>query len=73
VGVAGISSTGVDFGDKTLSVVETAAEMHGRATKRREAGVNGGIASGTARNGFAVHAAISALRRNALAKGRPDT
>jgi hypothetical protein len=57
-------------GDKTLSAMEIAAELHLRVTKRQEAGVNGGTRRWTARNRFAVHAAISALRRNALAARR---
>jgi len=72
VGVARISSTGVVSGDKTLSPVEIAAEVHVRATKRQEAGMNGGTGRATARNRSAVHAAISALRRNALAQERSD-
>jgi hypothetical protein len=59
-------------GDKTLLPVEIAAELHLRATKRQEAGVNGGITRGTARSRSAVHAAISSLRRNALAARRSD-
>jgi hypothetical protein len=58
--------------DKTLSTVEIAAELHLRATKRQEAGMNGGTGRGTARNRSAVHAAIPALRRNALAARRSD-
>jgi hypothetical protein len=54
-------------GDKTLPPVEIEAELHLRATKRPEAGVNGGKVRRTARNRLAVHAAIHALRRNALA------
>jgi len=46
--VARISSTGVVSGDKTLSAVEIAAEVHLRATKRQEAGVNGGAGRATA-------------------------
>jgi hypothetical protein len=72
VGVARISSTGVVSGNKTLSMVEIAVELHLRATKRHEAGVNGGTALWTARNRPAVHAAIPALRRNALAARGPD-
>jgi hypothetical protein len=72
VGVARISSTGVVSGDKTLSGVEIGPELHLRATKWQEAGVNGGIGSEAARNHAAVHAAISALRRNALAARRSD-
>jgi len=59
-------------GDKTLLPVEIAAELHLRATKRQEAGMNGASARGTARNRSAVHAAISALRRNALAARLSD-
>jgi hypothetical protein len=72
VGVARISSTGVVPRDKTLSAVEIDAELHLRATKRQEAGVNGGNARGAVRNRPAVHAAIPALRRNALAARRSD-
>jgi hypothetical protein len=72
VGVARISSIGVIRRDKTLSAVETGAEVHLHATKRQEAGMNGGIARGAARNRSAVHAANSALRRNALAVRRSD-
>jgi hypothetical protein len=35
-------------GDKTTSAVEIAAELHLRATKRQEAGVNGGAGRATA-------------------------
>jgi len=59
-------------GDKTLSTVEIAVELHLRATKRQEAGVNGGIGRGTARNPSAVHATIPALCRNALAARKSD-
>jgi hypothetical protein len=55
-----------------MSAVEIAGELHLRATKRREAGVNGGTGRRTARSRFAVHAAIPALRRNALAARRSD-
>jgi hypothetical protein len=72
VGVARISSIGVIRRDKTLSTVEIGAEMHLRATKRQEAGMNGGMARRAARNRSAVHAAIPALRRNALAARRSD-
>jgi hypothetical protein len=58
--------------DKTLSTVEIGAELHLRATKRQKAGVNGGSARERARNRSAVHAAIPALRRNALAARRSD-
>ena len=68
--VARISSTGVVSGDKTLSTVEIAAEVHLRATKRQEAGMNGGTGRAAARSRSALHAAISALRRNALAARR---
>jgi len=70
VGVARSSSTGVVASGKTLSTVEIAGELHLRATKRQEAGVNGGSGRRTVRNRLAVHAAISALRRNALAMRR---
>jgi hypothetical protein len=59
-------------GDKILSTVEIAAGVHLSATKRREAGMNGGKGGGTARNRFAVHAAICAVRRNRLAARRSD-
>jgi len=59
-------------GDKTLSTVEIAAELHLRATKRQEAGMNGGTGRAAARNRFAVHAAIPALRRIELAARRSD-
>jgi len=72
VGVARSSSTGVVSGDKTLSAVEIATEVHLRATKRREAGMNGGTGRAAARSRFALHAAIPALRRNALAARRSD-
>jgi hypothetical protein len=72
VGVARLSSIGVICRDKTLSTVEIGAEVHLHATKRQEAGTNGGIARGAARNRSAVHAAIPALRRNALAARRSD-
>jgi len=70
--VARVSSTGVVCGDKTLSAVEIAAEAHLRATKRQEAGMNGGTGRATARSRSALHAAIPALRRNALAARRSD-
>jgi hypothetical protein len=72
MGVERSSSAGVVSGDKTLSTVEIAAELHLSATKRREAGMNGGTGRGTARNRFAVHAAILAIRRNRLAARRSD-
>jgi len=59
-------------GSKTLSSVEVAAELHLRATKRQEGGMNGGTGCQTARNRPAVRAAISAIRRNALAARRSD-
>jgi len=72
VGVARFSSTGVVCADKTLSTVEIDAELHLRATKRQEAGMNGGIGRGAVRKRLAVHAAISALRRKSLAARRSD-
>jgi hypothetical protein len=72
VGVARSSSTGVVSGDKTLLTVEIAAELHLRATKRQEAGMNGGTGRAAARSRSALHAAIFALRRNALAARRSD-
>jgi len=52
--VARISSTGVVSGDKTLSAVEIAAEAHLRATKRQEAGMNGGTGRAAARSRSAL-------------------
>jgi hypothetical protein len=58
--------------DKTLSRVEIGAQVHLRATKRQEAGMNGGTGPETARNRSATHAAIHAVRRNPLAARNSD-
>jgi hypothetical protein len=58
--------------DKTMTRVEIGREVHLRATKRRQAGMNGGTAPGAVRNRFAARSAIRAVRRNPLAMRRSD-